>query len=90
MVDNIGSILSSVAARRSIKKLSSALSYHYIQEAVAAGALELQHDHSNKNLADIFTTALDSDFFIRHPTRLLNEFRPWRNGGVSNTVFVDW
>ena len=62
--DNKGVVLAVCSMNLVIKKRSIALAFHGTREAIASGAIELQHITSDKNWFDFLTKAVDNVKFI--------------------------
>ena len=41
-----------------MKKKSNSIAYHYVREKVAAGIIEVSHESTESNLADVLTKIL--------------------------------
>ena len=64
--DNMGVIQSASIPGSQLKKKHTAIAYHRVREAVAAGIIEPYHVKGADNPADILTKALTSSEFLKH------------------------
>jgi len=62
--DNKGVVLAACGMNMVIKKHSTALAFHKTREAIASGAIELQHVEGKFNWADFLTKAVDNIKFM--------------------------
>jgi hypothetical protein len=54
-VDNMSVFHNSTKPESVLKKKSNSIAYHYVRENVAAGAIDISHEPSETNLADMLT-----------------------------------
>ena len=64
--DNLGALQSVSKPGTPCKKKTSMVSYHFVRETHASGEVAMRKIHTDFNLADPFTKALDKGVFWRH------------------------
>jgi hypothetical protein len=70
--DNAGVISCASTPESSLKKKHIALSYHFIRENLAIGAIRPQHIPDKNNISDLFTKPLDWNTFMQHTNKVLS------------------
>ena len=64
LYDNKGMVIVAYNLNMTIKKRSTALAFHRIHEAIAAGAIELQHISRDINWANFLIKSVNNTKFI--------------------------
>ena len=67
--DNLGVIQNASIPDSQLKKKHTAISYHRVREAVAAGIIDPYHIAGENNPADVLTKALSSTEFLKHKVK---------------------